>query len=97
MCLSAIVHQSSDNYERRAEKLTIALSAIEEYLNEVAISDHGMKTDEMIQTVNYTLSRSMQASIEFHDKMATECESRGNTSNMNYYKVMAQIYSELLK
>ena len=91
------MHSADEAAERRADKLTLALRSIEDYVDSVAMSNHGMKADETVQTVTDSFRRSMQANTEFHDKIAKEYQTARDIPNMNYHKRMAQVYAGLFK
>ncbi len=97
-CVSDIVHQIDyEGAARRSEKMTKLVQALEDYVNEVVTSNHGMKPHALEETAKTNLQTSIKANVDFHTQMLNEYEKTGDVANVGYHEVMAHIYQSLLK
>jgi hypothetical protein len=84
-----------ENAKRRSRKLSALLVGLEDYVNEVVMSNHGMKHEEMVRIVQDNFNRSIQANVDFHGEMARL--EKDDVAFESYHKVMADAYRSLLK
>ena len=91
-----IVRGSEDDEDsaRRSAKLSALLVSFEAYVNEVVMSNHGTKNEDMVKIVRDNFRRSVQANVDFHGEMSRIDE--GDVANSNYHKVMSDVYKSLL-
>jgi hypothetical protein len=82
--------------ERRSEKVSAFLQGLENYVTEVAKSNHGAKPDDVIITFKEAYMRSMLASAEYHQKLSDLYRKDGDEANANFHKLRSDIYRSII-
>lgn len=77
--------------EHRTAKNAIFLNNLEQWIDDVIMQD-GLTDDQIVVKVTGSFQRSMQANVDFHEKVANDSGSDGNKRR---HKILVEIYKQL--
>jgi hypothetical protein len=72
--------------------VTVFLQSLENYVTEVAMSNHGAKPHEVIALFKQNFNRAMIANVGYHLQMADLFKKEDDDARASLHKLQAEIY-----
>ena len=85
-----------DSAQVRSDNISLFLQHFEIYLREVAKTNHGASTEDLIRIVKTTFDRSMLASSYYHKMVADLHQNEGETAMCNFHKIQSDVYEAMV-
>ena len=82
--------------ERRSEKLSVLLQGLENYITELAKTNHGARPEAIVFAFKKDFERSMTANSDYHARMADVHRKDGDNAMADFHKLHADIYKSLI-
>jgi hypothetical protein len=82
--------------EQRSAKKTTFLQSLEDYVVELAKSNHGTKPIEVVAIFKENFERSMRANVDYHAQMAELFKKDGNEAVSALHRMQADIYKSII-
>ena len=81
--------------ESTSARFSIFVHSLEDYINEVAVSNQGTSAHDVSKQINNSIQKSVEASIDYHDYMSDVYHNNGDSRHDAHHKVMAGTYRAL--
>jgi hypothetical protein len=84
-----------DSVQVRSDNISLFLQHFENYLREVAKTNHGATSEDLIRIVKSTFDRSMLASSHYHEMVADLHRKDGEIAFFDFHKIQSEVYKAM--
>ena len=85
-----------DSAQVRSDNIALFLQHFETYLREVARTNRGASTEDLIRIVKSTFDRSMLANSYYHQMVSNLHQEDGETAMSNFHRIQSDVYKAMI-